>query len=101
MQYTHVGKVQGGPSSFGVKKESYVLTDMGKNVAEGTKEKLDEVVKGLKEGTINVFDTANFTVGGAKLDSYKADVDTDDAFTPDTEATMVFDAPKCKVTYKE
>ena len=68
-----------------IETESVVLTDMGKNVAEGTKEKLDEVVKGLKEGTINVFDTANFTVGGQKLDSYKADVDTDDAFTPDTE----------------
>ena len=68
-----------------IETESVVLTDMGKNVAEGTKEKLDEVVKGLKEGTINVFDTANFTVGGQKLESYKADVDTDDAFTPDTE----------------
>ena len=68
-----------------IETESVVLTEMGKNVAEGTKEKLDEVVKGLKEGTINVFDTANFTVGGQKLESYKADVDTDDAFTPDTE----------------
>jgi His/Glu/Gln/Arg/opine family amino acid ABC transporter permease subunit len=38
-----------------------------------------------KPGTINVFDTANFTVGGEKIDSYQADVDTDDAFTPDTE----------------
>ena len=64
---------------------SVVLTDMGKNVAAGTKEKLDSVVAGLKDGTINVFDTANFTVKGEKLTSYKADVDTDDKFTPDTE----------------
>jgi basic membrane protein A len=58
---------------------------MGKNVAEGTQTKLDEVIKGLKDGTINVFDTANFTVGGETKTSYQADVDTDDAFTPDTE----------------
>ena len=64
---------------------SVVLTEMGEKVAEGTQEKLDEVLAGLNDGTINVFDTANFTVGGEKIDSYKADVDTDDAFTPDTE----------------
>ncbi len=30
LTYEHVGKVQGGASSFGVRKGSYVLTDMGK-----------------------------------------------------------------------
>ena len=64
---------------------SVVLTDMGKNVAAGTQEKLDAVIAGLKDGSINVFDTANFTVGGKKLDSYKADVDTDAAYEKDTE----------------
>ena len=65
---------------------SVVLTELGKNVAKGTQEKLDEVLKGLKDGTVQVFDTANFTVGGEKLTSRLADVDTDDKFTPDTEA---------------
>ena len=65
--------------------ESVVLTDMGKNVAEGTQAKLDEVLAGLKDGSINVFDTANYTVGGKAVTSYQADVDTDDKFTPDTE----------------
>ena len=65
---------------------SVVLTEMGKNVAAGTQEKLDEVLKGLNDGTINVFDTANFTVAGEKLTSRMADVDTDADFTPDTEA---------------
>ena len=37
--------------------ESVVLTDLGKNVAAGTKEELDKVIKGLKDGTIKVFDT--------------------------------------------
>ncbi len=64
---------------------SVVLTEMGKNVAAGTAEKLDAVIAGLKDGSINVFDTANFTVGGETKTSYQADVDTDEAFTPDTE----------------
>ena len=68
-----------------IETESVLLTEMGKNVAAGTKEKLDSVIAGLKDGTINVFDTANFTVNGEKLTSYKADVDTDAAFEKDTE----------------
>ena len=65
---------------------SVVLTELGKNVAEGTAEKLEEVIAGLKDGSIQVFDTANFTVGGEKLTSYMADVNTDAAFEKDTEA---------------
>ena len=64
---------------------SVVLTEMGKNVAEGTQAKLDEVLAGLKDGSINVFDTKNFAVQGETLTSYKADVDTDAAFEKDTE----------------
>ena len=62
------------------------LTELGKNVAAGTQEKLDEVVKGLKDGTVNVFDTANFTIGGETITSYMADVNTDANFEKDTEA---------------
>ena len=65
---------------------SVVLTDVNeKAAAEGTAEKLAEVKAKLIDGSINVFDTANFTVKGEKLSSYKADVDTDKDFTPDTE----------------
>ncbi len=64
---------------------SVMLTDLGKNVAAGTKEKLDETIKGLKDGTIKVFDTANFTVQGETITSYMADVDYDADFTKDTE----------------
>ena len=63
-----------------------VLTDLGTAVAEGTADKLAEVEAGLKDGSIKVFDTANFTVNGEAVTTYMADVDTDDAFTPDTEA---------------
>ncbi|MBO5797809.1 MAG: BMP family ABC transporter substrate-binding protein [Clostridia bacterium] len=61
------------------------LTDTGKNVAAGTKEKLDEVKKGLLDGTIHVFDTKNFTVKGETLTSYMADVDFDTDYQKDTE----------------
>ncbi|MBO4653430.1 MAG: BMP family ABC transporter substrate-binding protein [Lachnospiraceae bacterium] len=56
-----------------------------KAAAPGTKEKVDAVVADLKAGKIKVFDTNTFTVEGKKLDSYKADVDYDKNFTPDTE----------------
>ena len=40
------------------------------------------------DGTVKIFDINTFTVGGAKLDSYKADVNSDDAYTPDTEVIV-------------
>jgi basic membrane protein A len=56
-----------------------------KAAAAGTQAALDKTIADLKAGTVHVFDTANFTVGGKKLDSYQADVDTDANYTPDTE----------------
>lgn len=53
--------------------------------AAGTAEKLDEVKAALIAGEIKVFDTATFTVGGETLTEYLADVDSDEAFTPDTQ----------------
>ena len=70
----------------GIKEGSVVLTEINdKAAAEGTAAKLEEVKKGLTDGTVNVFDTANFTVGGKALSAeHKADVDTDAAFEADT-----------------
>ena len=61
------------------------LTELGTAVAAGTAEKLADVKAKVIAGEIEVFDTANFTVHGAKLATYTADVDTDAAYTPDTE----------------
>ncbi len=61
------------------------LTELGQNVAAGTADKLAQVEAALKDGSLNVFDTANFTVGGEKLTSYMADVDFDKDYTKDTE----------------
>ena len=65
---------------------SVALTEVNTDVAaEGTVEKIEEVKAGLADGSIHVFDTAAFTVGGETLTSYQADVDSDAAYTPDTE----------------
>ncbi len=65
---------------------SVVLTELGKNVAEGTEAKLAEVKAALLDGSLQVFDTANFTVAGETLTSYMADVDFDKDYVKDTEA---------------
>ena len=65
---------------------SVLLTDLNEAVAApGTAEKIAEVKAALEAGTLNVYDCATFTVKGEALSSYMADVDTDDAYTPDTE----------------
>ena len=55
-------------------------------VAPGTAEKVEEIKQKLLSGEVKVFDTATFTVGGEALTSAMANVDSDPAYTPDTEA---------------
>lgn len=65
---------------------SVLLTEVNEQAAaEGTQAAIDEAAAKLKDGSLHVFDTAAFTVDGKQLDSYLADVDTDEAYTPDTE----------------
>lgn len=65
---------------------SVVLTDINEQAAAaGTQAKIDEVKAALEAGTTHVFDITTFTVQGKTLDSYMADVDTDEAYTGDTE----------------
>ncbi len=65
---------------------SVVLTDINDQVAaEGTAERIEEVKAALEAGETHVFDASQFTVEGAALDSYMADVDTDPAYEGDTE----------------
>ncbi len=56
-----------------------------KAAAAGTADAVAKAKAGLEDGSIKVFDTATFTVKGAALENYMADVDSDPAFTPDTE----------------
>lgn len=83
---------------------SVQVTALGGAAAEGTQAKLDEVKAKLENGTLKVFDCSKFTVKNAKADTsafskaasitmdenghltqYKADVNTDPAYTPDTD----------------
>ena len=49
----------------GFKEGSVELSELGKNVAPGTAEKVAEVKAKLENGSLKVFDTSKFTVGGA------------------------------------
>ncbi len=65
---------------------SVLLTEVGAAAAEGTQAAIDEASKKMQDGTLHVFDTATFTVNGAALTTYMADVDTDAAYEGDHEA---------------
>ena len=78
---------------------SVVLTELNETVAAaGTADAIKTATEKLEKGEIHVFDCSTFTVTGDKvndkmkvdadghLTSYMADVDSDNAYTPDTEA---------------
>ena len=76
---------------------SVELTEVNeKAAAKGTQEAIDQAIADLESGKVNVFDTANFTVKGKALTSYKADVDSDPEFKGDTEVVKdgVFEESK-------
>lgn len=56
----------------------------GDVMAEGTVDKIVEIRGKLLDGSLKVFDCSKFTVNGEHLTAYLADVNTDAAFTPDT-----------------
>ena len=68
---------------------SVVLTEVNEAAAAaGTADKIAEVKAALEAGTIHVFDTTAFTVGGETLTSYMADVNTDPNYEADTEVVI-------------
>ena len=66
---------------------SVVLTELNEDVAaEGTADAIKAAQEKLEKGEIHVYDCNNFTVKGAPLSAdHMADVDTDEAYTPDTK----------------
>ena len=70
----------------GIKEGSVVLTEVNEAAAaEGTQKAIDDAKAKFLDGTLKVFATDTFTKDGAAMASYMADVDTDSAYTPDTE----------------
>ena len=59
-----------------------LITELGKNCAEGTAEKVAEVEAAIKAGTLHVFDASTFTIGGAAPTEILADLDGD--YVPET-----------------
>lgn len=68
-----------------LKTGSVQLLEYGNNVSDEIKAAVAEAKAKLEAGTLKVFDCNNFKVNGKKLTTYKADVDSDENFTPDTE----------------
>ena len=68
---------------------SVKLTEVNEQAAAaGTAEAIEAVKAELTAGTRHVYDVSTFTVGGEALSSYLADVDTDAAYTGDTEVVL-------------
>lgn len=65
----------------GYNDNGVTITDLGTACAEGTAEKVEEVIAGIKDGSVKVFDLSTFTVDGEEVDSFYADLDGD--FAPD------------------
>lgn len=60
-----------------------MISELGESCAPGTAEKVAEVEAALKDGSLNVFDCKNFTVGGEAVTTYLG-LDTDGDFVGDT-----------------
>lgn len=67
----------------GYSDDAVQIAPLGASCAPGTAEKVTEVIAALKAGTLNVFDTSKFTVGGATVTTYLA-IDTDGDWAGDT-----------------
>lgn len=65
-----------------------MISALGESAAAGTAEKVAEVETALKEGTLNIFDTSMFTVGGETVTSYLA-IDTDGDWAGDTGEAII------------
>lgn len=71
---------------------SVKLLEYGSGVSEEAKQAVAAAEAALAAGTLQVFDVTKFTVDGEQLTSYLADVDTDTAFTPDTQVIITDEA---------
>ena len=62
----------------GYEQDAVKITTLGSQAAAGTEEKVNEVIAAIKAGTLHVFDTSKFTVGGKNVTwAYASDSDGD------------------------
>ena len=79
--------------------DSVAVLDFGANVSDEAKQAVATAKAAILDGTLEVFDCSTFTVGGKTLTQYKADVDTDAAFTPDTQVIKTKTVGDKTITY--
>ena len=72
----------------GYETDTVRITELGASCAEGTAEKVAEVEAAIKDGTLHVFDTSTFTVGGETVTSAFA-TDTDGDFVNDADEAII------------
>lgn len=58
----------------GYTENAVAITKLGESCAEGTADKVAEVENALKSGTLHVFDTSTFTVGGQAVTTAPCDM---------------------------
>ena len=58
----------------GYEDGAVAITDLGPECADGTAEKVAEVEAALKDGSLHVFDTSKFTVGGETVTTAPVDL---------------------------
>ena len=61
----------------GYSADAVAITALGSSAADGTQAKVDETIAAIKDGSLHVFSTDSFTVGGAKVESHKVDMNGD------------------------
>ena len=78
------------PTDFaaGIAMGAQKISDLGPNVAEGTAEAVEAAWAGIADGSIKVFDTSKFTVGGETVTSAFA-LDTDGDWVNDTAEAII------------
>lgn len=72
----------------GYAEDGVMISTLGPACAAGTQEAVDAAIAGIKDGSVHVFDTSTFTVGGAAVTSAFA-TDTDGDFTPDADEAII------------
>lgn len=55
----------------GYKDGAVAITKLGSACVAGTDKKVEEVIAAIKDGSLHVFDTSKFTVGGKAVDTFK------------------------------
>ena len=82
------GEAMPSDLALGYSDDAVMISALGESCAAGTAEKVAEVVAALKDGSLQVFNTANFTVDGKAVDTY-AWQDTDGDFVGDSGEAIV------------